>query len=313
VDLAGCLRATGDRAAARDTAREAVDAACARPRRNRPADVPWQGVALSCLAGILGEVDAPDEELDAYEQLVAVHVYLASEEPDPYDRLLAEAFDDLARCHRRAGDHAEAVTATRHGVEAGRRAVARDPSHEPELARLLANLSVRQQNAGDTAAAVTSADEALTLTRRLAESDWQTYHPLTAHRLHVLGQALQATGDLTGTVSCYEEAEAVLQEHRDDPGTEAELAAIRDVLADALLARVVVNDLDAKVADLRTLLDLAHRADAHYVHARCFRAFNLVRSDEVARAWESTTGEPYPGAVYPFRTDRGRGANPAAR
>ncbi|NNN33885.1 tetratricopeptide repeat protein [Streptomyces sp. S3(2020)] len=313
VDLAGCRDATGDRAGARDTAEEAVDAACAWTTRNQSQGIRWQGVTLSCLAGILGEMDAPDEELSTREQLVAVYMFLASEEPDPYDPLLGEAFDDLARCHRRAGDHTEAVVATRHGVEAYRRAVARDAAHEPELARALANLSIRQDDAGDAESAVTSAREALALTRRLAESDWQTYHPLTARRLHVLGQALQATGDVTKTVSCYEEAEAVLEEHRDRPGADADLARIRDVLSDALLARVVVDDLDAKVADLRSLLDLADRADTDYVHAKCFRAFNLARSDEVARAWQSATGEPYPGSVYPFRTDRGRGSNPAAR
>jgi tetratricopeptide (TPR) repeat protein len=301
VDLAGCHRATGEREAARATAEEAVAAA------RRPSGAAWLTLALQGLAEALAEVDAPDEELNTLRELADLYADQSCDPP------LATTLDALARCHGRAGDHTEAVVATRHGVEAGRRAVARDAAHEPELARVLANLSIRQDDAGDAEAAVTSAREALTLTRRLTESDWQTYHPLTARRLHVLGQALQSVGDLTGTVSCYEEAEAVLREHRDRPGVSAQLATIREVLADVLLARVVTGDLDATITDLRSLLDLAHRADADYVHARCFRAFNLVRSDEVARAWQSATGEPYPGSVYPFTTDRGRGSNPAAR
>ncbi|MFF4271842.1 hypothetical protein [Streptomyces sp. NPDC001536] len=301
VDLAGCHRATGEREAARTTAEEAVAAA------RRPSGAAGLTLALQGLAEALAEVDAPDEELNTLRELADLY---ADQSCDP---LLATTLDALARCHARTGAHAEAVAATERGVTAYRRAAALDAVHEPELGRLLHNLSIRQDDAGDPESAVTSAREALTLTRRLAESDWETYHPLTARRLHVLGQALQSTDDLRGTVSCYEEAEAVLQEHRDRPDTEAELATIRDVLADALLAKAVAGDLGEKVTDLRALLDLAHRADADYVHARCFRAFDLVRSDEVARAWESATGVPYPGFAYPFMTDRGRGANPAAR
>lgn len=303
VDLARCHSARGDRDAARATAEAAVAEA------RTPAGAAWLTVALECLSERLSEADAHDEEVSTLQELADLYAD-RSQEGDP---LLAKTLDDLARCHRRAGDHTEAVVVTRRSVAAYRRAAARDPAYEPELARVLANLSIRQEGASDAESAVTSAREAVTLTRRLAESDWRTHGPLTARRLHVLGQALRSTGDLTATVACYEEAEAVLLDHDDVPGVEAQLATIRDVLADALLARVVTGDLDSTVADLRSLADLADRADTHYVHARCFRAFDLVRSDEVTRAWESATGEPYPGGTYYFRTDRGRGSNPAER
>jgi tetratricopeptide (TPR) repeat protein len=291
----------GEREAARATAEDAVAAA------RRPSGAAGLPLALQGLAEALAEVDAPDEELNTLRELADLY---ADQSCDP---LLATTLDALARCHGRAGDHAEAVTATERAVTACRRAATQDAAHEPELARVLHNLSIRQDGAGDAESAVTSAREALALTRRLAESDRQTYAPLTAGRLHALGQALRSVGDLTGTVSCYEEADTVLREHRDRTDVATQLATIRRALADALLARVVTGELDATITDLRALLDLAQRADADYVHARCFRAFNLVRSDEVARAWETATGEPYPGSSYPFRTDRGRGSNPAAR
>ncbi|WP_405650256.1 hypothetical protein [Streptomyces sp. NBC_00019] len=303
VDLAGCHGAKGDWETARTTAEEAV------AEMRSPAGAAWLPVALRCLADTLAEVDAPDEESSALQELTDLY----SDESRDADPLLAKTLDDLARCHRRAGRHREAVAATERGIAAYRRAVARDAAHEPELARVLANLSIRQDDAGDVESAVESAREALTLTRRLAESDWETYHPLTARRLRVLGQALQSADDLAGTVSCYEEAEAVLGEHRDRPGVEAELAIIRSVLADALRAGAAVADLDEQVTALRSLLALTRRADATDVHATCVRAFAEARTDGTVHVWERATGEPYPTFVYRLTTDRGRGANPAAR
>lgn len=303
VDLADCHGARGEWEMARTTAEEAVTGT------RSPAGAAWLPVALRCLADTLAEVDAPDEELRTLQELADLY----SETSPATDPLLAKTLDDLARCHRRAGRHREAVAATERGIAAYRRAVARDAAHEPELARVLANLSLRQDDAGDAESAVVSAREALTLTRRLAESDWETYHPLTARRLRVLGQALQSADDLAGTVSCYEEAETVLGEHRDRPGVAAELATIRSVLADALAAAAVVTDLDEKVTALRSLLALTRRADATDVHATCVRAFAKARTDRTAQAWERATGESYPTFFYRWTTDRGRGSKPAAR
>ncbi|MGW0742289.1 hypothetical protein ACWD3I_20505 [Streptomyces sp. NPDC002817] len=303
VDLAGCHGAEGDWKAARTTAEEAV------AEMRTPAGAAWLPVALRCLADTLAEVDAPDEESSTLQELTDLYC----EESRDTDPLLAKTLDDLARCHRRAGRHREAVAVTERGIAAYRRAVARDAAHEPELARVLANLSLRQDDVGDVESAVESAREALTLTRRPAESDWETYHPLTARRLRVLGQALQSADDLAGTVSCHEEAEAVLGEHRHRQGVEAELATTRSVLADALRASAAVGDLDEQVTALRSLFDLARRVDATGVHATCVRAFAEARTDRTVQAWETATGEPYPTFVYRPTTDRGRGSNPAAR
>lgn len=303
VDLARCHGAAGDKEAARATAEEAVAQA------RTPAGAAWLTVALRCLSETLADAGAHDEESSTLQELAGLY----ADAPEGNDPQLAYSLDALARCHRRAGENAEAVAATERGVAACRRAAARDAAHEPELARLLANLSIRQNSAGYPESAVTSAREAVDLTRRLAESDWPTYHPLTAHRLHVLGEALQATGDLAATVSCYEEAETVLQEHRDRPGVETELVTIRSVLADALCVRAAAADRDKVVTALRSLLALTRRADAGDVHALCLRAFTQARSDEVVRAWERATGEPYLSSVYRFTTDRGRGSKPAER
>ncbi|MFD3838987.1 hypothetical protein ACFWWC_22420 [Streptomyces sp. NPDC058642] len=109
------------------------------------------------------------------------------------------------------------------------------------------------------------------------------------------------------------EAEAVLGDHRDRQGVAAELATTRSVLADALCAGALVTGLDAKVTALRSLLAVTRRADAADVHATRVRTFAEARTDRTVRAWERATGEPYPAFVYRPTTDRGRGANPAAR
>ncbi|MEV7892467.1 tetratricopeptide repeat protein, partial [Streptomyces sp. NPDC088357] len=286
VDLAGCHGAEGDWKAARTTAEEAV------AEMRTPAGAAWLPVALRCLADTLAEVDAPDEESSTLQELTDLYC----EESRDTDPLLAKTLDDLARCHRRAGRHREAVAVTERGIAAYRRAVARDAAHEPELARVLANLSLRQDDVGDVESAVESAREALTLTRRPAESDWETYHPLTARRLRVLGQALQSADDLAGTVSCHEEAEAVLGEHRHRQGVEAELATTRSVLADALRASAAVGDLDEQVTALRSLFDLARRVDATGVHATSGPA---VAPAPAGRTAERRGGEKWGrGGVY---------------
>jgi hypothetical protein len=75
---------------------------------------------------------------------------------------LEERVEELSTRRERAGDRAQRR----------RRAADRNPSvHEPELARVLANLSLCRQNDGGFDGAVTVARESVALTRRLAESD----------------------------------------------------------------------------------------------------------------------------------------------
>ncbi|MEU6372832.1 hypothetical protein [Streptomyces sp. NPDC046909] len=305
VDLAHCHLATGDQETARTIAQEAVDAA----RKPGPG-TGWLAVALECLSETGGH-----EDTGTLRELGELYTGLAAEQPELYDSLLGDTLDRLAHCLRRDGADAEAVAVTERAVAAYRRAVAREPAHEPELSRVLGNLSIRQADSGQAESAVTSAREAVALARRLAETDWETYHPETARRLRVLGQALGDIGDFTEAGACYEEAEGILDEHADQPGVETQLADVRGQLADALRARAAAaDDPDDAVVALRALLDLSRRTDAANVLTQCAKGFHQAWSEAVVEAWERATGEGYPTS-FPYRpsTDRGRGSNPAAR
>ena len=313
TDLAYCHSATGSPAAARTSADEAATEA--RELAHQPE---LFAEALRCLALVLDEPAARDEQLTALTELAGLYTRLAADRPEVFEPLLADTLDDLARCHRRNGDHVKAVADTERAVAAYRR-VGR---HDDQLARILSNLSIRQQSADDAGSAVSSAREAVALTRRLAESDRETHGPLTARRLRVLAQALGLAGDRTAAVARYEEAEAVLRELIGVPGVEAELAVTASALAAALDTevqdRLAAGRPEEAVTALRSLLDLTRRTDARDVHARCVIAFGQARTErpddiDVVRAWERVVGEPYPTFVYRRTETRGRGSNPAAR
>ncbi|MGR3868247.1 tetratricopeptide repeat protein [Streptomyces graminifolii] len=271
-------------------------------------------MALNCLAVVLAELAAYDEQMSTLTELTDLYARLGDDRSEVYEPLLADALDDLARCHRRTGDYLKAVADTERAVAACRST----GRHEAQLARSLSNLSIRQDEAADAESAVASAREAVTLTRRLAESDRDTHRPLLARRLRVLARALGGTGDHTGAVACFEEAEALL---RASPGADAgDLAVTVSDLAVAL-GRVVLDRLadghpEEAVVGLRTLLALTRRSDATDVHARCVTVFaqaHAERPDDIVRAWERVVGEAYPTFVYRRTDSRGLGANPAAR
>ena len=309
TDLALCHSATGSPAAARTHAEEAVAEA-----RALDAQPQWLAVALNCLAGVLAELPSCDEQLSTLTELTGLSARLAADRPEVFEPLLADALDDLARCHRRTGDHVKAVADTERAVAVYRRT----GRHEGQLARVLANLSIRQCDADDAESAVSSAREAVTLTRGLAESDGDACRSLLARRLCVLARALGRTGDHLAAGACYGEAESLLT---GSPGADAdELAATVSDLAVALgravLDRLTSGRPEEAVAALRSLLALTHRSDATDVHARCVITFaraHAERPDDVVRAWEQAVGEPYPTFVYRRTDTRGRASNPAAR
>ncbi|MHC3467658.1 hypothetical protein ACYF6T_02985 [Streptomyces sp. 7R007] len=309
--LADCAGALGRHRQAREAAVEAVEEARRLSRTSPAQGARALALALYRLAATLRELDARHEELRTLEELTDLYARLAAEDPETYRPALADALDDLARCHKQAGRHRAAVAAGERSVAAYRLTTGR----EAELARTLANVSLRQQQAGYRAQAVASAREAVELTRRLAESDWETYTPLVARRLRVLAQALSDVDDHTAAVAACAEAETLL---REQPGTAAELTATVAVLAGALEGAAVAH-LDAgrpaeAVTALRSLLALTRRTAATGVHVTCLRAFADARArhrDAVVPAWQRATGEPYPTFVY--TADRGRGSKPAAR
>ncbi|RPF38039.1 tetratricopeptide repeat protein [Streptomyces sp. TLI_185] len=197
TELAACENAAARPDAARDTAEEAVTEAHRMAGRFPVTGERVLALALDCLAFMLHELQAYEDELTALRELADLH---ASFNDDP---ALATALDDIARCLGQTGDRRAALAEGEHAVTVARRAAEHDPEqHEPQLARLLANLSLHQQEADEPEPAVASAREAVAMTRRLAETDWTTYQPLTARRLRILAQALRRTGEFAAAVTC---------------------------------------------------------------------------------------------------------------
>ncbi|MFJ6080628.1 hypothetical protein ACIQI8_04420 [Streptomyces sp. NPDC092369] len=318
--LARSRLATGRTAEARDTAEEAVAQAREGVVRHPVRGPLWLADALGCLALVLREVKAHEEELGVRRELVDLYARLAADRSTDYETYLVDALAALSAVHDALGEHAGSVAATERGVVVLRGLVERDPAaFEPHLARRLADLSIDQQNAGEVERAVATAREAVALSRRLAETDWQRYTPLTARQLRVLGAGLRRTGDHAGAVASHAEAEALLRdvvEQSDDGRHVADLDRTRLLLARALRRAATADGVADAVPALRSLLALTHRTDATAVHATCVRAFAEAceeHQDDVVREWERVTGEPYPTFVYRCTTDRGRGSKPAAR
>ncbi|KAB1990688.1 MULTISPECIES: tetratricopeptide repeat protein [Streptomyces] len=309
ADLARCLEVTGDLAAARTTAAEAVAEARALAGRDRAVGEPLLVMALDRLGDQLGQLGDRAAELAVRRELVDLSAALASERPDVCDPLLAVCLERLADCHEASGDRRDAVRAGERAVAAYRRAAALDPPvHEPQLARVLADLSRLRQDDGDLDGAIGDAREAVALTRRLAEADWPVHHALTAGRLRVLGRALHRAGDHGAAVACYAESEAILVDESADSGAgryAESLAAARSGLSLALdaeaRAHLAEGRADDAVAALRSLLALTRRADGTHVHARCVTAFADTRAeyrDTVVPAWTRATGQDFPTFVY---------------
>ncbi|MET7986192.1 hypothetical protein [Streptomyces sp. NPDC005281] len=309
VDLARCLQVTGDLAAARTTAAEAVAEARTLAARDRTVGERLLVAALDRLGEQLGELGDHEAELTARREAAELSAALASERPDVYDPLLAVCLERLADCHKAVGDHGDAVRAGERAVAAYRRASDRDPTaHEARLARSLADLSPLRLDEGDLDGAIGAARESVALTRRLTESDWAVQQPLTARRLRVLGRALRRAGDHGAAVACYTESESILVDESTgaDAGRyTASLAAARVGLARTLdaeaHARLADDRADDAVAALRSLLALTRRTAQTNVHALCVTSFAGARAEypeSVVPAWTRATGQDFPTFVY---------------
>ncbi|MFI6649190.1 tetratricopeptide repeat protein [Streptomyces sp. NPDC050529] len=309
IDLAWCLGATEDRPRARATAEEAVSRCRNLPVGAEVPDGALLALALDCLAHHLDLVDAHTEERAVLQELVVLCERLAVAGPDAHEPRLAVTLDALARCHTRDGEGAEAVNATERSVELYRRAVGRDSGpYEPELARTLANLSVRLRLRGEFGGAVAAGDEALAITRRLAGAEGADGRSLVADRLRILGRARYRAEDDEGAAACFEEAETLLRDlmKAGDPGPYAAgLAAAQSALARALGAaadgHLAAGRTDDAAVALRRLKELTARAPLTDVHAACVATFARARDrggEGAVRAWQRTTGEPWPTFVY---------------
>ncbi|MFF8196351.1 hypothetical protein ACF05L_37055 [Streptomyces bobili] len=249
------------------------------------------------------------QQLADLQELSELCARLAVSDPVAYEPRLAQVLDELAFCHGLLGAYRQAVEAADRSVALFRRAADRDPQgYEPELARTLANLVIRRSRAEMRDDAVAPAREALAITRRLAETDQSLPQSLTVQRLELLAWSLRRTGDDAQALACYTEAERLQRElTAAEPGQgEGTLTTVLTDFADTLRATVdahlAARRFDDAVSALRRLLALDGRTDLPAVHAARLVAFtdaHDLAANEIRRAWQAATTEPFPSIGDP--------------
>ncbi|WSB88568.1 tetratricopeptide repeat protein [Streptomyces cellulosae] len=109
-----------------------------------------------------------------------------------------------------AGLRTKALTAGQAAVEAWRSIIRSDPSHVPDLALSLYNLSTLLSEVGQQEKALSAAEEAVEIRRRLAEQDPAAYELKLAESLAALGARLSLSGGRQGEgLAATEEAMAI--------------------------------------------------------------------------------------------------------
>ncbi|WP_326581888.1 tetratricopeptide repeat protein [Streptomyces sp. NBC_00481] len=315
TDLAWCHWRTGDPSRARESAERAVTVCRELVERTPDIGEPRLALALQSRAYLGGgravspaAEQSDPQKLADLQELSDLCARLTVTDPGAFEPMLACALDDMAYCHGQSGAHRQAVEATERSVAVYRRAARRDPQeYEPELARTLANLVIRKRQVDVLDDTVAHAREALAITRRLAETDQDPYQSLTAQRLGILARSLRRTGDDEQALACYDEAETILRDLMEtDPGFDmGSLTAVLTDLADTLRStaesHLTTGHFDDAVSALRRLLALTRRTDQTAVHAACLTAFAHARGsapDEIKRAWQAGTTDPFPSFVY---------------
>ncbi|MBZ9644612.1 tetratricopeptide repeat protein, partial [Streptomyces sp. PSKA30] len=187
--------------------------------------------SLDSLSNRLSEVGRQAEALTAAEQAVEIYRQLAVTNPAPYGPSLANSLRNLSIRLSKAGRRTEAVTAAMEAVgiyslacrtpqplpthtdqppwNAGgpRHPAAGNPAtHEPDLADSLLSLSIRLAEADQRTKALTAAEKAVEIFRRLAASEPAAHEPGLARSLSHLGTQLYHAGRRTEALTAIEEA-----------------------------------------------------------------------------------------------------------
>ncbi|MFD9441894.1 tetratricopeptide repeat protein, partial [Streptomyces sp. NPDC060006] len=111
---------------------------------------------------------------------------------DPATR--ARIYETLAIRQSYAGLRDEALTASQNALRAWRDLTRANPTHQPDLARSLANLGASLSGVGRREGALTATEEAVEIRRRLAEGNPAAYNPDLAGSLANLGALLSGVG-----------------------------------------------------------------------------------------------------------------------
>jgi tetratricopeptide (TPR) repeat protein len=196
-NLANRLSDLGQRKAALDAAKEAVDLRRKLAQARTDAFTPDLAGSLNNLAVRLSDLGQHEAALEAAKEAVDIYRQLAQARPDAFTPNLAGTLNTLANRLSDLGQHEAALDAAKEAIELQRKlaqAKARPDAFTPDLARSLHTLANRLFGLGQHEAALDAAQEAIELQRKLAQARPDAFTPNLAGSLNSLVSFLSNLG-----------------------------------------------------------------------------------------------------------------------
>ena len=201
------LSDVGERKAALEAAREAVELCRGLAEASPQAYTPDLATSLTNLAAFLSGVGERNEALVAAREAVELYRGLAEVSPQAYTPDLAMSLTNLANRFSEVGERNEALEAAREAVELYRGLAEASPqAHTPDLAMSLNNLAAFLSEVGERNEALEAAREAVRLRRALAEASPAAYAPDLAGSLNNLAIRLSEVGERNDALVAAREA-----------------------------------------------------------------------------------------------------------
>ena len=206
-NLAVRLSDVGERAAALESAREAVELYRGLAAASPAVYAPDLAMSLNNLANRLSAVGERNEALESAREAVELYRGLAEGSPQAYTPRLAGSLNTLANCLSEVGERNEALEAAREAVELYRALAEASPqAYTPRLAASLNDLANILSEVGERNEALEAAREAVRLRRALAEDSPAAYAPDLAMSLNNLASFLSEVGERNEALESAREA-----------------------------------------------------------------------------------------------------------
>ncbi|MFE9776346.1 tetratricopeptide repeat protein [Streptomyces sp. NPDC005931] len=194
MTLHKCLLAAERPVEALSACEQSVRLLLALTRTDPPRFEPDLAAAFNILSRALGAVGRHAEASGTAQNAVLLYRRLAAQDPARWNRRLATAHYNLGVLLTEGGDLRHLVTAGREAVKDLRSITEADPTYAPDLAMVLSKLSVALAGISHWDEALTHAEEAVALRKRLAEADPATHEPHLARLLQGFAATLLIGG-----------------------------------------------------------------------------------------------------------------------
>jgi hypothetical protein len=207
------LAATGQRAAALATARQAVTVYRQLTEAHSDAYQSDLAGSLNNFSHRLADTGQFEAALAPAQESVSIRRELAETNPDVYRPELASSLHSLANRLADTRQREAALAAAQEAVDIRRGLMAANPdAHRSDLAGSLAMFASRLADSGQREAALAPAREAVDIYRFLAEMNPDAYLPELATSLHNLANRLGETGQPEDALAAAQDAVSIRRE-----------------------------------------------------------------------------------------------------